>query len=49
MTHFTTLIDANTLSGQLSRDDLTLFDCRFDLANPPWGEAEYARAHLPGA
>jgi thiosulfate/3-mercaptopyruvate sulfurtransferase len=49
MTHFTTLIDANTLSLQLSREDLALFDCRFDLANPPWGEAEYLRAHLPGA
>ena len=49
MRHFTTLIDANTLSEQLSRDDLTLLDCRFDLANVTWGETEYARAHLPGA
>ena len=49
MRHFTTLIDANTLSEQLIRDDLTLFDCRFDLANVQWGETEYSRAHLPGA
>jgi thiosulfate/3-mercaptopyruvate sulfurtransferase len=49
MHHFTTLIDTNTLSGHLSRDDLTLFDCRFDLGNTQWGEAEYTRAHLPGA
>jgi len=49
MTHFTTLIDTNTLSEQISRDDLTLFDCRFDLGNVSWGETEYARAHLPGA
>jgi len=49
MRHFTTLIDANTLSGQLSREDLTLFDCRFDLGNTQWGEVEYTRAHLPGA
>ena len=49
MRHFTTLVDANTLSEQLTRDDLTLFDCRFDLANVSWGETEYARAHLPGA
>ncbi len=49
MTHFTTLIDTNTLSQQISRDDRTLFDCRFDLGNVSWGEAEYARAHLPGA
>jgi thiosulfate/3-mercaptopyruvate sulfurtransferase len=49
MRHFTTLIDANTLVEHLSRDGLTLFDCRFDLANVQWGEAEYASAHLPGA
>jgi thiosulfate/3-mercaptopyruvate sulfurtransferase len=49
MHHFTTLIDTNTLSGHLSRDDLTLIDCRFDLGNTQWGESEYARAHLPGA
>ncbi|HEV7610136.1 MAG TPA: sulfurtransferase [Steroidobacteraceae bacterium] len=49
MRHFTTLIDANTLSTQLSRDDLVLFDCRFDLGNVQWGETEYAAAHLPGA
>ena len=49
MHHFTTLIDANTLSEQLRREDLSLFDCRFDLGNVSWGETEYARAHLPGA
>jgi thiosulfate/3-mercaptopyruvate sulfurtransferase len=49
MRHFTTLIDANTLSEHLSHDDLTLFDCRFDLGNTQWGEVEYARAHLPGS
>jgi thiosulfate/3-mercaptopyruvate sulfurtransferase len=49
MTHFTTLIDATTLASQSGRDDLALFDCRFDLANVHWGEAEFANAHLPGA
>jgi thiosulfate/3-mercaptopyruvate sulfurtransferase len=49
MHHFTTLIDANTLSEHLSLNDLTLIDCRFDLANTQWGEAEYSRAHLPAA
>jgi len=49
MRHFTTLVDANTLSEQLSREDLTLLDCRFDLGNSQWGEVEFARAHLPGA
>lgn len=46
---FTTLIDAPSLARQLDRDDLVLFDCRFDLGSPGWGEGEYAAAHLPGA
>ena len=46
---YTTLIGADTLSAQLSRPDLVLLDCRFELGNPGWGEAEFAAAHLPGA
>jgi thiosulfate/3-mercaptopyruvate sulfurtransferase len=49
MRPFTTLIDAATLASQIERDDLMLFDCRAELGNPYWGEAEYARSHLPGA
>jgi len=49
MRHFTTLVDANTLFGELSREDLRIFDCRFDLARVSWGESEYAAGHLPGA
>ena len=44
---WTTLIDAASLASQL--DDVTLFDCRSELGNPHWGEAEYAKSHLPGA
>ena len=49
MNPFTTLIDVTALSAQLSRPDLVLFDCRFELGNPGWGENEYAAAHIPGA
>ncbi|MEJ0086611.1 MAG: sulfurtransferase [Pseudomonadota bacterium] len=49
MHHYTTLIDAATLATQLDRNDLVLFDCRFDLGNVHWGETEYANAHVPGA
>jgi thiosulfate/3-mercaptopyruvate sulfurtransferase len=49
MRPFTTLIDAATLARQLTRDDLVLFDCRSDLGNPRWGEAQFSEAHLPGA
>jgi thiosulfate/3-mercaptopyruvate sulfurtransferase len=49
MRHFTTLLDANTLFGELSREDIAIFDCRFDLARVSWGETEYIAGHLPGA
>src|SRR3954469_1846886 len=49
MAHFTTLIEATTLASQLGRQDLVVFDCRFDLANVRWGEEQFAEAHLPGA
>ena len=49
MRPFTTLIDAPTLARQLTRDDLVLFDCRSELGNPHWGEAQFSEAHIPGA
>jgi thiosulfate/3-mercaptopyruvate sulfurtransferase len=49
MPHFTTLVDSRTLGEQLDRDDLVIFDCRFELANVHWGKAQFAPAHLPGA
>src|SRR5688572_29398894 len=49
MRAFTTLIDAASLAARLGRDDLALFDCRFELGTPDWGESEFARAHIPGA
>ena len=49
MAAFTTLIDAATLSGLLDSEQLALFDCRSELGNPRWGEAQFAEAHIPGA
>jgi len=49
MRPFTTLIDSAALASQLGRDDLAIFDCRFDLGNPAWGAGEFAREHIPGA
>ena len=48
MRAFTTLIDAASLASQAG-DELALFDCRFELGNPQWGEGEFAREHIPGA
>jgi thiosulfate/3-mercaptopyruvate sulfurtransferase len=49
MRAYTTLIDATMLASQLERDDVAIFDCRFELGNPGWGGSEYAREHIPGA
>ncbi len=49
MRAYTTLIDAATLASQLERNDVAIFDCRFELGKPAWGEAEFAREHIPGA
>ena len=46
---FTTLIDVAALSAQLSDPRWRMVDCRFDLANPGWGEEQYLAGHIPGA
>jgi hypothetical protein len=48
MRSFTTLIDAGSLAP-LVDEQLVLFDCRFELGNPSWGEADYALVHIAGA
>jgi thiosulfate/3-mercaptopyruvate sulfurtransferase len=49
MAPFTTLIDTASLAALLGREDLALFDCRFELGDAAWGEAQYAQSHIPGA
>jgi len=49
MTPFTTLIDVAALAAHLERDSVAIFDCRFELGKPAWGESEFAREHIPGA
>ena len=41
------LVEPEQLASQL--DDTIVVDCRFDLARPSWGEAEWRRASVPGA
>lgn len=50
-THYTTLISADNLAERLSSapDNVLVFDCSFDLANPNAGEQAYAAGHIPGA
>ncbi len=42
-----TLVSTEELSSDPA--ELRVFDCRHDLARPDWGEAEYRKAHIPGA
>ena len=43
---YTTLISTDDLA---SNAGFAIVDCRFDLAKPDWGEADYRAAHVPGA
>jgi thiosulfate/3-mercaptopyruvate sulfurtransferase len=45
----TTLIDAAQLNGLAGSAGLLVVDCRFDLADPSRGEADYASGHIAGA
>jgi thiosulfate/3-mercaptopyruvate sulfurtransferase len=44
-----TLIEAEELAGLLDDPRLRIFDCRFDLARPAYGNDRYRDEHLPGA
>ncbi len=43
------LVSPATLAEHLQDEGWRLVDCRHNLAAPDWGEAEYRKAHLPGA
>lgn len=45
----TTLIDCASLQVHLDDTRWIVVDCRFDLANPASGEAQYAQGHIPRA
>lgn len=46
---FSTLIGTSDLATHLDDPSWVVIDCRFDLAQPAWGESEYRTAHVPGA
>lgn len=43
------LVDSEWLLKQLYNPQIVIIDCRFQLADPYWGEAEYSKSHIPGA
>jgi thiosulfate/3-mercaptopyruvate sulfurtransferase len=49
---YTTLIEPQELaphSGAAGAGSWVILDCRFELAQPAWGERAFAAAHIPGA
>lgn len=42
-------VDSNWLAKQLENPQVVIVDCRFQLANPNWGETEYLHNHISGA
>lgn len=44
-----TLIRPGDLAPHLADPRWVVVDCRFDLANPAWGEGQYVAGHIPGA
>ena len=45
----TTLVDTDTVARHLGDPQWAVVDCRFRLDDVKWGEAEYRKAHIPGA
>ena len=43
------LVDSEWLSSQLDNPLMVIVDCRFQLANPDWGEVQYQLSHIKGA
>ncbi|WAH35867.1 sulfurtransferase [Alicyclobacillus dauci] len=43
------LISADELHQRLADPELVIFDCRFKLSDPDWGQEMYSRSHIPGA
>jgi thiosulfate/3-mercaptopyruvate sulfurtransferase len=44
-----TLVDTQVLASHLDGREWVVVDCRFDLAKPDAGHADYERGHIPGA
>ncbi len=43
------VIDVGTLKRWVGRPDVCIFDCRFRLEDPEWGERSWESGHIPGA
>jgi thiosulfate/3-mercaptopyruvate sulfurtransferase len=48
-TPYQTILSPSVLFSFLAEENWAVVDCRFDLANPGWGEEEYQKSHILGA
>lgn len=48
-TDYTQLIEVEDIFSNIDNPNWVIVDCRFDLANPGWGFADYQQGHIPGA
>jgi len=46
---YSLIVSAEEVLANLLNPDWIIVDCRFSLADPTWGEAEYRALHIPGA
>src|SRR6202050_2493219 len=46
---YTTLIEPAQLAALMGEPKCAILDCRFELAQPAWGERAYAAGHIPHA
>src|SRR5450755_3114440 len=46
---YTTLIEPSELAAVIADPRCAILDCRFELAEPDWGERAYASGHIPHA
>lgn len=46
---YTTLISTFELADHLDDPNWVVVDCRYSMADPPWGQREYLKAHIAGA
>ncbi|MGK7876385.1 MAG: sulfurtransferase [Xenococcaceae cyanobacterium] len=49
MTDIQPIVSREWLSSQLNNPQVTVVDCRFQLANPEWGDQQYLSSHIPDA
>lgn len=43
------VVDSQWLRQQLDNPQVVIVDCRFQLADPNWGQQSYCQSHIPGA